>query len=108
MSGLYRAKETAVNFRRYAKTLAMGSMLALAVVGLPAVQAQAKSKTGPYWDYCTITDPKTGEITFYRPGERVLRNGIILQCRDGKWVIQENRTSTLGSPTAPQTVGLAP
>jgi hypothetical protein len=73
-----------MNFRRHAQTLALGSMLALAVLSLPAVQAHAEPRQGAgEFGYCI--DPSTGMT--YLPGERVTSpNGQQVECQlDGSW-----------------------
>jgi hypothetical protein len=70
--------------RAHARTLAMASMLALAVLSLPAVQAHADPRQGAgEFGYCI--DPSSG-MTYY-PGERVISSsGQFMECQmDGSW-----------------------
>jgi len=72
--------------RTHARTLAMASMLALAVVSLPAVQAHAQPVQGN-GDFGSCVDATTGQT--YYPGERVFgMDGHTRECQwDGSWKV---------------------
>jgi hypothetical protein len=62
----------------------MGSMLALAVLSLPAVQAHAEPRQGA-GDFGSCINPSDGQTYF--PGERILSSdGRWMECQlDGSW-----------------------
>ncbi len=88
-----------MNLRIPLRTLAMGSMLALAVVSLPATQAFAKPKHPPDDGTRCFFQNADGSYEFYMPGEIVERGGLHYVCTaDGSWATYK---STSGSVTLP-------
>lgn len=84
-----------MNFLNQARTFAMGSMLALAVLGIPAVSVHAEKNQHPGDNgvRCSFQNPRNGEWLFFLPGESItLTDGLgysyTLTCGgDGNWTI---------------------
>jgi hypothetical protein len=76
--------QSLTTLRSHARTLAMASMLALAVISLPAVQAHAEPRQGA-GDFGSCINPSDGQT--YYPGERILSSdGRWMECQvDGSW-----------------------
>jgi hypothetical protein len=69
------------------RTLALGSLLTLAVLGLPAVSAHAEDNNGGSGGNepaCTITDDSTDPptIEFMLPGDTIRIDGVLIKCLD--------------------------
>lgn len=104
-----------MNIRMKVRTLVAASLLAVAVVGVSAGAADAKPKK-PLDDgvRCAVTEPTTGEIEFYLPGEVVTvmdSNGVghRVQCgADGTWIRLFRAPKTGVRPMNPLPLAVAP
>jgi hypothetical protein len=97
-----------MNLRNHVRTLAMGSMLALAVLSVPAVNAHAEKNQHPVDNgvRCSFQNPRNGEWLFFLPGETItLTDGLgysyTLVCGgDGNWTIASRDSSSAYPVTA--------
>jgi hypothetical protein len=99
-----------MNLRNHARTLAMASMLALAVVSIPAAQVHAQPNGNhPQPNLCARFDPESNHWDFAVPGEiRAGADGHKYICgEDGQWhQVADLGIGTSGPlrPTAPTTI----
>jgi hypothetical protein len=87
------------------RSLVIGTLLAVAALGVPTLPAYAAKKAPDNLIRCADQNPETGEWVFYLPGEtRTVDLGhgpITLVCgKDGHWVV-EQRTAQPPQITAP-------
>jgi len=91
---------------RCTRTLAMASMLALAIVGVPATQVLAKSKVPTPQPKTCGFEVTPGNFEFYLPGEvYTTTNGNRFICgADGQWHSMTGlpEVPAQGSPSSPQ------
>jgi hypothetical protein len=95
-----------MNFRKHVQTFAMASMLAMTVVGVPAMQVHAEKAGTPQPNLCS-TDDGNGNFEFYLPGDLVssvskTSGQVSLSVCDEAGQLQPVRTSD--SRPAPQGV----
>src|SRR5438270_39007 len=90
----------------HARTLALGAMLALTVVSLPAAHARAEPRAG-YEGQGYCVSPFLGDGTIFKPGETVVVLGHTVECQaDGSWKVVSRSVQPV-RPVAPHPVGLA-
>jgi hypothetical protein len=88
-----------MNYRSHIRILAMGSLLTLSVVAIPATQAFAKPKRTPDPGIrCSIVNAD-GSYDFYLPGESIQRDGFHWVCTaSGEWVVYRAPSGPLAGP----------
>src|SRR5581483_6649611 len=110
-----------MRLQKHARTLALASMLALTVAGVPiaGMRAHAQDNGHPTDNgvRCSFQNPRNGEFLFFLPGETItLTDGLgytyTLRCADdGHWVIDARTVAPPGTvkplPIAPLPASMA-